>query len=213
MNTLLKMLALILFGTQACAAEVPLEKIDVAHEMPVVERGADALMTACHSCHSLKYVRYRDLLHFGMDRQKVDGWRGDQPLDAPLLAQMSENDAAQAFGKAPPDLSLMTKARDGGPSYVYSYLIGYYQTPEGMPGNHVYPETKMPDPLGIIGVTDAAQVKEIKGKAQDIVSFLAWAADPHEGERIRMGYYVIAYLAVLTILLYFTKQRVWARLD
>jgi cytochrome c1 len=161
----------------------------------------------------MKYIKYRDLANLGMDKQKVETWRGDQPLDAPMLAQMSENDAVQAFGKAPPDLSLMAKARDGGSNYVYSYLVGYYLTPEGMPGNHVYPETKMPDPLGIIGVTDVAQRAEIQGKARDIVALLAWSADPHAAERMRLGYYVIAYLLVLTLLLYFVKNRIWAKLE
>jgi cytochrome c1 len=160
----------------------------------------------------MKYIKYRDLLKLGMNKQKVEAWRGGQPLDAPMLAQMSESDAAQAFGKAPPDLSLITKARDGGGGYVYSYLMGYYMTPEGMPGNHVYPETRMPDALGITGVTEAAQRSEIQGKARDIVSFLAWAADPHEGERIRLGFYVIAYLLVLTTLLYFVKNQIWSTL-
>ena len=132
---------------------------------------------------------------------------------APLLAQMSETDATQAFGKAPPDLSLMAKARDGGVNYLYSYLIGYYMTSEGMPGNHVYPETKMPDPLGIAGVTDVAQINEIQGKARDIVSFIAWVSDPHEAERTRLGYYVIAYLIVLTTLLYFVKKQIWSKLE
>jgi cytochrome c1 len=107
----------------------------------------------------------------------------------------------------------MAKARDGGTNYVYSYLVGYYLTPEGMPGNHVYPETKMPDPLGIIGVTDVAQRAEIQGKARDIVALLAWSADPHAAERMHLGYYVIAYLLVLTLLLYFVKNRIWAKLE
>jgi cytochrome c1 len=197
----------------ALASEAKLGAVEVSGDIPTLERGMDAMMSACHSCHSLKYLRYRDLLTAGMDPQKVTTWRGDQPLDTPLLAQMSENDAVQSFGKAPPDLSLMAKARDGGARYVYAYLIGYYQTPEGLPGNHVYPETKMPDPLGITGVTDTAQLQEIQGKARDIVSFLVWASDPHAAERNRLGYYVIAYLIGLTILLFFVKKRIWARLD
>jgi ubiquinol-cytochrome c reductase cytochrome c1 subunit len=52
-------------------------------------------------------------------------------LDAAVLAQMAENDAMAAFGKVPPDLSLMVKARDGGPNYLYSYLLGYYLTKDG----------------------------------------------------------------------------------
>jgi cytochrome c1 len=213
MNTFLKMALLFCFSLQAWATEAPLENIRVATDLPSLERGADNLMNACHSCHSMKYIKYRDLANLGMDKQKVETWRGDQPLDAPMLAQMSENDAVQAFGKAPPDLSLMAKARDGGSNYVYSYLVGYYLTPEGMPGNHVYPETKMPDPLGIIGVTDVAQRAEIQGKARDIVALLAWSADPHAAERMRLGYYVIAYLLVLTLLLYFVKNRIWAKLE
>lgn len=213
MNSFLKIALLLCFSLQAWATEAPLENIRVATDVATVERGADALMDACHSCHSMKYIKYRDLLNFGMDKQKVESWRGDQPLDAPMLAQMSENDAVQAFGKAPPDLSLMTKARDAGASYVYSYLTGYYLTADGMPGNRAYPETRMPDSLGITGVTDAAQRSEIQGKARDIVSFLAWAADPHDQERHRLGYYVLGYLFVLTFLLYLVKNQVWSRLN
>ncbi|OGT03075.1 MAG: cytochrome C [Gallionellales bacterium RBG_16_57_15] len=213
MNSFLKITLLFCLSLQAWATEAPLENIRVATDVATVERGADALMDACHSCHSMKYIKYRDLLNFGMDKQKVESWRGDQPLDAPMLAQMSESDAVQAFGKAPPDLSLMTKTRNAGASYVYSYLTGYYLTADGMPGNRVYPETKMPDSLGIIGVTDAAQRGEIQGKARDIVSFLAWAADPHDQERHRLGYYVLGYLFVLTFLLYLVKNQVWSRLN
>lgn len=194
------------------ATGIKLEKVRMATDIPSLERGADVLMNACHSCHSMKYIKFRDLSSLGMDKQKVDAWRGEQSLDAVLLAQMSESDTVQSFGKAPPDLSLMAKARDGGVNYVYSYLMGYYTTPEGMPGNHIYPETKMPDPLGIAGVTDAAQLDEIRGKARDVVSFLAWAADPHQGERTRLGYYVIAYLIVLTALLYLVKNQIWSKL-
>ena len=212
MNALLKTVLLFCISVSAWANEAPLEKIRIATDVPALERGADVLMNACHSCHSMKYIKYRDLASLGMDKKKVDAWRGEQPLDAALLAQMSESDAMQAFGKAPPDLSLMTKARDGGSNYVFSYLVGYYLSSDGIPSNHIYPETKMPDPLGIIGVTEAVQVTAIRGKALDVVSFLAWAADPHESERIRLGYYVIAYLIVLTVLLYFVKNQIWSKL-
>ena len=196
----------------AWANDAPLQIIHVTTDATTVERGADTLMANCHSCHSMKYIKYRDLLKFGMDKQKVDTWRGDQSLDTPLLAQMSENDAVQSFGKAPPDLSLMVKARDGGVSYVYSYLLAYHNTADGVLENPVYPETKMPDALGISSATDDTQRAEIKGKARDIVTFLAWVADPHEAERKRLGYYVLVYLAVLTVLLYYVKNQVWAKL-
>ncbi len=212
MNAFLKVALLCSFSVYAWGSEVKLEKVALENDVPAIERGADTLMNACHSCHSMKYIKYRDLLTFGMNKQKVDGWRGDQSLDAPLLAQMSESDALLSFAKVPPDLSLMTRARDGGVNYLYSYLLGYYTTAEGVTGNHIFPETKMPDPLGISGAAAPAQRAEIQGQARDIVSFLAWAADPHEAERIRLGYYVIAYLMVLTALLYFVKKQIWSRL-
>jgi cytochrome c1 len=197
----------------AHAHEGTLTKVAVQTDLPAVERGADNLMNNCHSCHSLKYIKYRDLLKLGISKQKVDGWRGELGLDTPLLAQMSESDALQSFGTAPPDLSLMTKARDGGPDYVYSYLLGYYMNASGVPGNHIFPETKMPDPLGVSGTSNPAQLNAIKDQARDIVSFLNWTADPQQSARLKLGYYVIGYLLVLTFLLYLVKNQIWSRLD
>lgn len=213
MNKFIVILMLCCSTSPVRATEAKLENIQLDISVPAVERGVDGLMNYCHSCHSLKYIKYRDLATFGIDKKKIEDWRGDQPLDAPLASLMSDDAAMQSFGKIPPDLSLMTKAREGGASYVYSYLLGYFNTPEGMTGNHIFPETKMPDALGISGATDTALRTEIQGKARDIVSFLVWAADPHEEERYRLGYYVIGYLVILTSLLYMVKNQVWSRLE
>lgn len=201
------------FPWPAWPAETALEKIRPDASISAIERGADNLMDYCHNCHSLKYIKYLDLVSLGIARQKIDTWRGGQPLDAPLASLMSDDAAMQSFGKIPPDLSLITHAREGGANYVYSYLVGYYATAEGVTGNHVFPETKMPDVLGISTATEPAQREEVKGKARDIIAFLAWAADPHQGERHRLGYYVLGYLVFLTLLLYLVKKRIWARLD
>ena len=212
MNKLIAILILYCFISPVWAIEAMLESIKVDSSASAVERGADNLMNACHGCHSLKYIRYRDLLKYGMDKKKVDEWRGDQPLDAAITSQMPDDAAKLSFGKSPPDLSLINKARDGGANYVYSYLTGYYTIKEGMSGNHIFPETKMPDVLGMSGATEPAQRKEIQGKASDIVSFLNWAADPHEEERHKLGYYVIGYLVFLSLLLYFVKNQIWSKL-
>lgn len=212
MNAFLKIAILCSLSIYAWGSEAKLEKVTLETGVPAIQRGAETLMNACQSCHAMKYIKYRDLLIFGMDKKKVDEWRGDQSLDSPLLSQMSDADAIESFAKVPPDLSLMTKAREGGVNYVYSYLLGYYTMEDGMTGNHIFPETKMPDPLGISLASDAAQRTEIQGQARDIVSFLSWAADPHQEERIHLGYYVIAYLFALTILLYLLKNQIWSRL-
>lgn len=210
-----KLIAILMFccpTLPAWAAEVELEKFQVDTSVPAVERGVDSFVNACHGCHSLKYVHYRELASFGIDKNKIAGWRGDSTMDAAMTSLMSDDAAMQSFGKIPPDLSMMVMAREGGNSYVYSYLMGYYLTTDGNTSNHIYPLTKMPDVLGISSTTDPAKRSEIQEKAHDIVSFLSWAADPHAAERQSLGYYVIGYLIVLTLLLYNVKLEVWSRL-
>lgn len=193
--------------------EPALHKIEVASDLPTLERGADTVMTVCVGCHSLKYVRFRNLAVLGIAKNKVDEWRGSSPMGTAIASQMPADAAMASFGKVPPDLSLMAQAREGGPNYIYSYLLGYYFAPDGTLGNHYYPPTKMPDILGVAGVTDPAQLGELQQKAHDVASFLNWAADPHAQERRKLGLYVIGYLIVFTTMLFFLKQRIWATLD
>jgi len=212
MNKMIALFALFACGFPASADEIKLSKFQIDTSVLAVERGVDAFMNACHGCHGLKYVHYRDLANFGIDKDKIAAWRGDSTLDSAMSSLISDEAAMQSFGIVPPDLSMIIRAREGGASYVYSYLIGYYLTTDGKTGNHFFPLTKMPDALDISSATDPAKRSDLQGKAHDIVSFLAWAADPHEAERKTLGYYVIAYLILLTILLYNVKLDVWSKL-
>lgn len=141
-------------------------------------------------------------------------------------------------GALPPDLSLITKARAGwygtinqflngigGPEYVYSVLTGYEATPaelaKDMPeGKHYNPYFAashfigMPPPLtdGQVTFDDGAPNK-LDDMARDVSAFLAWAAEPKMEERKGLGFAVIIYLAVLAVLLYLVKQKVWARVE
>jgi cytochrome c1 len=201
----------------ACSAwgetEVPLNKVEVATDLPTVIRGAETVMTVCNGCHGLKYVHFRELSKLGLEKDKVDGWRGANPMGSAIASQMPMEAAASSFGKAPPDLSLIAKAREGEANYIYSYLLGYYNTPEGATGNHYFPTTKMPDVLSVAGVTDPAQLAELQKKAREVTSFLVWASDPHAQERKSLGFYVLGYLVVFTTMLYFLKGQIWSRLD
>ena len=211
MRSVLILLAALAAPIGALAEEAALQPANVSMDAATLQRGATLVMTNCHSCHSLKYLRYQDLVKIGVSKADIGQWRGDQPMSAPLVATMSEADATQAFGIKPPDLSLMAQARDGGANYVYSYLLAY-KTSGDTTTNSVYSATKMPDALGISAATDEASKQEIAGKARDATSFLVWAADPHAQQRKRMGMFVIIYLLVLTTLLYLLKRRIWSRL-
>ena len=197
----------------AYAAGMALNKVEVSVDLPALERGADTVIDTCTVCHSLKYIRFRDLAGLGFAKEKVQAWRGDSPMGSAIASKMTVDSALLAFGAVPPDLSLIAKAREGGENYVYSFLLGFYAAPDGMMTNHYFPGTKMPDALGIAGVTDAAQRALLEQKARDVTSFLVWAADPHAQERQTLGYYVIGYLLLLTTLLYLLKRRIWARLN
>jgi len=152
------------------------------------------------------------LASLGIDKDRIAAWRGDSTLDSAMSSLLSDEAALQSFGKVPPDLSMMVRAREGGNSYIYSYLTGYYLTPDGKTSNQFFPLTKMPDALEISSATDPVKRSELQEKAHDIVSFLSWAADPHDAERKALGYYVIGYLIILTVLLYNVKLQVWSRL-
>jgi len=201
------------WGSAWAETETALNKVEVGTDLPTLERGAETVMTVCVGCHSLKYIHFRELAKLGIAKDKVDTWRGSNPMGTAIASQMPADAAMASFGKAPPDLSLMAKAREGEADYIYSYLLGYYTTPEGATGNHYYPATKMPDILAVAGVTDPAQHAQLEQKAREVTSFLVWAADPHAQERKNLGYYVIGYLLVFTTMLYFLKGRIWARLD
>jgi cytochrome c1 len=204
-------MCLSIFGVEA--NELKLEKADVQNDLPSLSRGAETVATVCNGCHSLKYIRYRDLLRLGIANKSVDDWRGAKPLESPMLSSMAPEVEQQSFGIVPPDLSLITSAREGGADYVYSFLTGFYTNSQGVMDNHFFNNTKMMDVLNIAGSAAPAERAEAQKKAHDVVSFLVWAADPAAQKRHALGRYVIGYLVLLTILLYFWKRRIWSRLD
>ena len=125
-------------------------------------------------------------------------------------------------GAYPPDMSVLVKARKGGADYIYSLLLGYEEAPAGyelddgvyynkyIPGNKIM----MSKPLseGAVEYSDGTQATEAQ-MAKDIVTFLTWAAEPNLEARHKMGFKVFIFLIILLTLVYFSKQKVWSRLD
>lgn len=122
-------------------------------------------------------------------------------------------------GALPPDLSVIIYAREGGPNYVYGILTGFKKPPAGFklranmnynlyfPGNQI----AMPPPLLGDDVHYADGTKAtVDQEAHDVVTFLAWAADPHMETRKRTGAKVIIFLLAMTGVLYGAKRRIWA---
>ena len=125
-------------------------------------------------------------------------------------------------GAYPPDMSVLVKARKGGADYIYSLLLGYEEAParyeldDGVYYNKYIPGNKimMSKPLseGAVEYSDGTQATEAQ-MAKDVVTFLTWAAEPNLEARHKMGFKVFIFLIILLTLVYFSKQKVWSRLD
>lgn len=185
-------------------------EVDIPGDDASLRRGGQVVMEICRGCHSLKYLKYRDLVALGIPKAQVDAWRGDAAEGA--IHSLTPPEASRAaFGVEPPDLSLMAKAREGGPRYVYDLLTGYVVGPDGNVTNKVFAGVRMPDVLGV-STAQGEQRAAVAGQARDAAAFLRWAADPRSRDRARVGTGVLIYLVVLTALLYLIKRRVWSRL-
>lgn len=190
---------------------VELKQVEIPKTQEARQRGAATVTGVCLMCHSLKYVKYQDLLALGLTQAQVDGMRGEHSMDETLQSMTPIEVRKESYGKVPPDLSLMAIARKNGPQYIYSLWTSYYVDKEGNTDNHVFPGVKMPDMLGYSMATDEAQKKQIEETVRDTVAFLVWAADPNAETRRTIGVYVVGYLVVLTILLYLLKRKTWRR--
>ena len=133
-----------------------------------------------------------------------------------------EASTAANGGAYPPDMSVLVKARPGGADYMYSVLMGYEEPPAGMKlDDGVYynkymigQKIKMASPLseGIVEYSDGTEAT-MDQMAKDVTTFLAWAAEPELEERHRVGFKVIIYLLLLTILVYLSMKKIWSRVD
>lgn len=207
-----------------------------------LQRGFQIYNEVCSSCHSLHLVAYRNLMDIGLTEDQVkaiaaekeveDGpddegemfFRPAMPSDRFVSPFPNENAARAAnSGALPPDLSLITKARMGGPNYIYHLLLGYHEeAPEGFElgdtqyYNEYFPghAIGMPPQLmeGLVEYADGTEASE-EQLARDITAFLNWAAEPELEERKSLGIKVMLFLLVLTAMLYALKRKIWANVE
>ena len=160
------------------------------------------------------------------DGPNSDGEMFDRPAklsDKFVMPYTNVQEAIAANGGAyPPDMSVLVKARSGGANYIYSVLMGYDDPPEGMElddgvyyNKYMYGnKIKMASPLDddIVEYSDGTKAS-VDQMAKDVTTFLQWAAEPHLEARHKMGFRVIVYLLVLTILVYFSMKKIWSRIE
>ena len=203
-----------------------------------LQRGARNFMNYCSGCHSLKYLRYnRMATDLKIPESELAGnlmFNTDKPFE-PISTSMPP-DAQDWFGKQPPDLSLMARAR--GVDYIYSFLKGFYvdkTRPWGV--NNLYlPGTAMPAVLverqglqkpvfknesdgrggaqmmlvGVAAMTPGAmKPEEYDQFVRDIANFLDYAGEPSKAKRQSLGIFVMLFLLVFFVFAYLLKKEYW----
>jgi ubiquinol-cytochrome c reductase cytochrome c1 subunit len=230
-----------------------------------LQRGYKVYAEVCSACHSMNLVYYRNLcqqngpfydpkhpnpneapvckaIASSIKVPDIDPDTGDA-IQRPATPADHFRDpypnkeaaAAGNGGAAPPDLSVMARAREGEAHYIFNILTGYRAAPAGMtvpagkyynpimpgdmgssmPANFQGP----PPPGGFIAMPfqltpnrvsfDDGTPSTTDQQAKDVATFLAWAAEPKQTERKEAGMAVMLYLIGLAGILYLSYRRIW----
>lgn len=148
---------------------------------------------------------------------------GALPPDLSLIVKARGVHPDDAFWKAPVRWikEVATGYQEGGADYLYALLTGYDKPPatfkpaaDNMSYNKYFPghQIAMPNPfLGGPTKYQDGTPATVEQNARDVSAFLAWAADPRLEERKRMGWYVLIYILIMTVLLGLAKRRIWSK--
>ncbi|MDT6939103.1 cytochrome c1 [Brucella pseudogrignonensis] len=223
-----------------------------------LQRGLKVYKEVCSACHSMNLVAFRNLEALGYSPEQVKAFAAEYEVtdgpnaDGEMFTRKAiatdhfpspfpnVNAAAAANnGAAPPDFSLIAKARavergfptfifdiftqyaEAGPDYIHSLLTGYdEQPPAGMhipEGTHYNPyfiagkSLAMAKPLSDDQVTyDDGSPQTVDQYARDVSAFLMWSAEPHLEERKKLGFRVLIFLVLFAGLVYIAKRAIWS---
>jgi len=146
----------------------------------------------------------------------------------------SDNFPTSAIAGAP-DLSLMAKGRAGfhgpygsglaqlfkgmgGPEYIVAILNGFTGETKEQAGVTLYANKafpggwiSMPPPLsdGQVEFRDGHH-NDVHSMATDVAAFLTWTAEPKMVERKKTGFLVVAFMVLMTSLLYLANKQLWS---
>jgi ubiquinol-cytochrome c reductase cytochrome c1 subunit len=220
-----------------------------------LQRGFQVYSEVCSACHSMKLVSFRELKGLGYDDAEIkkiaSDWKTQVPSINPDTGEEATRKAlpsdtfpppfpnevaarAANNNALPPDLSLITKAREGGAAYVYSILTGFtnqqgYKNDKGEVLLQKFPDAKtppnlhfnpyfanlniaMPPPLttdGQVTYAPGNPKPTVDQMARDVAAFLVWTAEPDLESRHAAGIAVVVFLLFATILGYLAKQQIW----
>ncbi|MES2905080.1 MAG: cytochrome c1 [Pseudomonadota bacterium] len=230
------------------ASDGPFGKYDKAQ----LQRGLQVYTEVCAACHGINLVSFRDLSALGYSEGQIKAfagsgnfWKIEVPTVNPDTGEPATRKATPADrfpspypnetaaraanqNALPPDLSLITKAREGGAAYIHSLLTGYQaqpaellqkfptaKTPDGLYFNPYFANLNiaMPPPIasdGQVTYAEGSPPATVDQMSKDVSAFLVWTAEPKLENRHRTGYVVIIFLLFATFLGYLSYRNIWA---
>lgn len=281
MNTILSRLvvvigAMVAAGSAAASeAGLPMDRwpAERGNNLESLQNGARLFVNYCLGCHSATLVRWNRLQQIGLDEKQIKEFLifGNQKVGDTMRIAMTPAEAKVWFGKVPPDLSVITRARTSfdyaGTDYLYTLLRGYYRD-NGMAtgwNNIAFPSIGMPhilwdrqgpreatielvhqhvdakshaaryvrtttvfDAEGYATKTETEvtgpateglsfsfkpanvqQSRQFDSDVADLVGFLAFITDPTRALRVRIGVWVLVFLALFTVIAWRLNSLYW----
>ncbi len=200
------------------------------------QRGAQLFVNYCLTCHSANYMRYSRLTDLDLTEQQIKenlvltGAKVGETMNVAMRA----DDAAKWFGAAPPDLSVVARAR--GADWLYTYLRSFYRDDSRPSGwnNVLFENVGMPHVLydlqgtytlkiteeqqGGHKIEKKALVQETPGEMNpreyerlvaDLVNYLVFMGEPAKATRTQLGIAVLFFLGILFVLVLLLKKEYW----
>jgi len=218
----------------AAGATVHLDKAPVnLADQESLQRGARTFVNYCLNCHSAASMRYSRLQDLGLTEDQIKEnllFAAEKPGE-PMKVAMTKTDAKAWFGVAPPDLSVIARAR--GADWLYTYLRSFYRDDSTVTGwnNVVFNKVGMPHVLSSLQGEMVPVVKkegehevierlelakpgsvslaEYDAMVGDLVNYLVWMGEPAQLQRKQLGLIVLAFLAVFFVVAYYLKKEFW----
>ncbi|MER0202944.1 MAG: cytochrome c1 [Nitrosomonas sp.] len=221
------------FGVLAGESGMPLDRAPIdTTDNASLKRGAETFVNYCLTCHGASYMRY--------NRHRDIGYTNEEILSKLVLTGQKVGDLMQSamrkkegeewFGVAPPDLSVIARAR--GADWLYTYLRAFYRDDATHTGwnNLVFDRVAMPHVLYelqgeqrlVVKASDKGEQKSLilerAGQLSateydkfvgDLVNYLVYLGEPHANARKQLGIEVMIFLLGMLVLSYALKKEYW----
>ncbi|MDO6387348.1 MULTISPECIES: cytochrome c1 [Uliginosibacterium] len=177
-NKTLAIAALALTAALAQASGgVQLDRAPLRFDNASLQSGAKTFVNYCLNCHGASALRYNRLTQIGLTEQQIKDnlmFTADK-IGEQMKVAIRSDDAKRWFGAAPPDLSVIARARasgDGsGADWLYTYLRQFYRDDSRPTGwnNVIFPGVGMPHALwNLQGVQEARFVEKDDGHGNKV---------------------------------------------